>query len=65
MELNELLKLMVDKGASDIHLRVPSPPVLRIDGQLIPLEDLPLLTPQDVKEAFDYITTPEAPSLEN
>jgi len=59
MELNELLKLMVDKGASDIHLRVPSPPVLRIDGQLIPQEDLPLLTPQDVKAAFDYITTPE------
>ena len=59
MELNELLKLMVDKGASDIHLRVPSPPVLRIDGQLIPQEDLPVLTPQDVKAAFDYITTPE------
>jgi len=59
MELDELLKLMVDKGASDIHLRVPSPPVLRIDGQLIPQEDLPALTPQDVKTAFDYITTPE------
>jgi len=56
MQVNELLHLMVDKGASDLHLRVPSPPVLRIDGTLVPQEDLPSLTPQDIEEAFQNIT---------
>ena len=29
MDIDELLKLMVEKGASDLHLTIPSPPVLR------------------------------------
>lgn len=57
METNELLRLMVGKGASDLHLRVPSPPVLRIDGALVPLEDFPSVTATDVKEAFEHIST--------
>ena len=35
MEINKLLKLMVEKRASDLHLTVSSPPVLRIDGVLV------------------------------
>ena len=35
MEINELLKLMVNKGASDLHLTVPSPPVFCIAGERI------------------------------
>jgi twitching motility protein PilT len=57
MQIDELLKLMVDKGASDLHLKVPSPPVLRIDGVLIPQEDLPPATPKDIEMVFEYITT--------
>jgi len=34
MDLKELLKYAVYKGASDIHLTVKSPPILRIDGRL-------------------------------
>jgi len=56
MQIDELLRLMVEKGASDLHLRVPSPPVLRIDGVLIPQQDLPPVTPRDIKEAFEHIT---------
>jgi len=56
MQIDELLSLMVEKDASDLHLRVPSPPVLRIDGVLIPQQDLPPVTPTDVKEAFEHIT---------
>lgn len=59
MDISGLLKLMVDKGASDLHLRVPSPPVLRIDGQLIPLQDLPSVATKDVEMVFEHITTPE------
>ncbi len=59
MEIDELLKLMVDKRASDLHLKVPSPPVLRIDGALVPQEDMPSLTPRDVENAFEQVTPQE------
>ena len=59
MEIDGLLKLMVDKGASDLHITVPSPPVLRIEGELIAQEDLPPVTPEDVESVFQQITTEE------
>ena len=59
MQVNEILKLLVDKGASDLHLKVPSRPVLRIDGVLTPQEDLPPLTAKDVVSAFEQVTTQE------
>ena len=63
MEIDELLKLMVNKGASDLHLTVPSPPVLRIDGVLIPQEDLPLLTAKDVELTLEQVTNQEQRSV--
>lgn len=57
MNIEELLYLMAEKGASDLHLRVPSPPVLRIDGVLIPQEELPGVTPQYVQECLEHLTT--------
>ena len=42
MELDSLLKLMTDKGASDLHLKPTRPPLLRISGRLLPLEAEPL-----------------------
>jgi len=59
MEVNELLRLMVNKGASDLHLTVPSPPVLRIDGLLTPQEDLPPLTAKDIELALEQVSTQE------
>lgn len=59
MEMNELLKLMVNKGASDLHLTVSSPPVLRINGELIPQEDLPPLTAEDIELALEQVSTQE------
>ncbi len=55
----ELLRLMVDKGASDLHLRVPSPPVLRVNGALTPLQDWPPMTAVDVEMVLDHVATPE------
>jgi twitching motility protein PilT len=51
MSFDELLRRAVDSRASDIHLKVGSPPVIRIDGELRRLADLSSLKPQDV-EAF-------------
>jgi twitching motility protein PilT len=56
---HELFELMVEKGASDLHLRVPSPPVLRIDGALTIIEDLPPITEKDIKMLLEHIVTPE------
>lgn len=59
MEIDELLRIMVDKEASDLHLKVPSPPVFRIDGVLVPREDMQLLTAKDIESVFEKITTEE------
>jgi twitching motility protein PilT len=59
MDVNELLKSMVNKGASDLHLTVSSPPVLRIDGDLIPQRDLAPLTPKDIELALEQVAAEE------
>ena len=43
MDLNGLLTRAVELGASDIHLKVGQPPILRLDGDLGPLEGHPPL----------------------
>ncbi len=47
--LQQLLKEMVDRGASDLHITTASAPQLRIDGQLTPLKIDPL-TPVQTKQ---------------
>jgi twitching motility protein PilT len=56
MKIEELLRLMVDKGASDLHLRVMRPPTLRIDGNLQVVEGMPNITPSDLREALEHVT---------
>jgi len=51
MDLNRLLHAAVDRGASDIHLKVGQPPIIRFDGELQPLEDWPALD-SDVLDAI-------------
>jgi len=58
-DLDKLLKQMVDKGASDLHLRVPSKPMFRIDGSLVPQEEYDPTTPASIEMVFEQITTPE------
>ena len=62
---HELFNVMVEKGASDLHLWVPSPPVLRIDGMLVPLQELSPVSAQDVETLFNDITTPEQKDIFN
>jgi twitching motility protein PilT len=59
MEIDKLLKEMIDKKASDLHLRIASRPVLRIDGILKPCLDWPPLTNDDVQSVFEFVMTPE------
>ncbi len=59
MDIFELLKLAKAKGASDLHLVVASPPLLRINGNLEPADSSEPLMVADINEAFMQITTPE------
>jgi twitching motility protein PilT len=57
MKVDHLLKAAVEREASDLHLRAGAPPVLRIHGSLIPLEDgHGTLTPEDTQQAFQEVT---------
>jgi twitching motility protein PilT len=44
--INQLLKTMVEKGASDLHLRVTEPPILRHHGEMVRQEGAPLTDEQ-------------------
>jgi len=55
MELNPLLRRAVELGASDVHLKVGVPPVLRRDGDLGPLEECPILTDRDLETVVEVI----------
>jgi twitching motility protein PilT len=57
MDLDALLKFMTKKGASDLHLKPTRPPLLRINGKIIPI-DLDPLKPDDIEEMLLRILTP-------
>jgi len=62
IEINDLLRRVVATNASDLHLRVPSPPVLRIDGDLKIQEDLPPVNAKDAEEVLEQIATSDQKS---
>jgi twitching motility protein PilT len=47
--LHQLLKVMTEKGASDLHITTNTAPLLRIDGSMVPLR-LPPLGPVETKQ---------------
>ena len=55
----EIIELVVEKGATDLHVKVPSPPVLRIDSVLVPQQEWPSFTTQDIEVIFEQITSEE------
>jgi twitching motility protein PilT len=55
MELNPLLRRAVELGASDIHLKVGIPPILRRDGSLGPLEECSLVTDRDAEAVLELV----------
>ncbi len=56
IEMQELLQLVVDRTASDLHLKAKEPPIIRVAGKLI-RTSLPELTPEDVERlVFSCLT---------
>lgn len=54
--LYDLLNMMIEKNASDLHITTGSSPRLRIDGKLVSIDN-PLLTPADTKALCYSILT--------
>jgi len=56
VSLHQLLKTMVEKGGTDLHITTNSPPLIRIDGLLVPLNQ-PALSAVDTKKlAYSVLT---------
>ncbi len=64
MDLDALLKRAVDLGASDVHLKLGQPPVVRRDGELEPLANSDLLDPRDLEAVLHDVTAAEPARLE-
>ena len=55
--VNRLFHLMVHTGASDLHLSVSVPPMIRKDGRMMPIEETaPHLTAEDIRRLLAPIT---------
>jgi len=63
MDIKNLLKLMIDKKASDLHLIVGVPAHLRVDGELAPIEREAVLTIETAKDLIFPLLTPQQKDL--
>jgi twitching motility protein PilT len=58
MQVDDLLRLAVERGASDLHLKVGSPPLLRVDGALQPVDTVPALGAEATAAAAASLMSP-------
>jgi twitching motility protein PilT len=56
VNLHQLLKTMIEKGASDMHITTGTPPLLRIDGAIVPLKLSPLGPVETKQLCFSVLT---------
>ncbi len=62
--LHQLLKLMVEKGASDLHITVGAPPMLRIDGEIVPIQAPPLSSTDCRQLCYSVLTDSQRQKFE-
>jgi twitching motility protein PilT len=49
VRIEEMLRVMVQRGSSDLHLRVGEPPIVRVDGEMVRLPDSAALQPRELE----------------
>lgn len=57
--INELLNLVVERNASDLHLIVGVPPMIRVDGELAPVANEAPLSPERIAALIKEVLTAE------
>ena len=66
MHINDLLKVAVERKASDLHLKVSAFPVLRVDGVLTPMTDVRRLMQEDtIAMAFSIMSARQKEKFKN
>ena len=63
LELNKLLGIVLTRGSSDLHLVSGEPPVIRIDGALIKLDDMEVLSGEAIASMVDLMLSPSQREL--
>jgi len=58
IELNEILKVGLKTGASDIHMKSGLPPIFRVDGALVPLKNAERILPDEIQQIAFSIMNP-------
>ena len=65
VSMPHLLKIMVEKGSTDLHITTGTHPHLRVHGQLVPLKEFPPLTPKETKQlAYSVLTDSQKHTFE-
>ncbi len=54
-DLAEALRYLIESEGSDLHLKVPSPPMIRRHGELLALPDQECLTPEVMQQTLDSL----------
>jgi twitching motility protein PilT len=54
-DIDAALRYVVEREGSDLHVKVPSPPMARVHGELRPIEGADPLTPEDTEGALEHI----------
>ena len=55
MNIDRILDIAIEKDASDVHLIAENKPILRIARDLVPIEEMDVITPEDMYDVYDYI----------
>lgn len=58
LELNKLLSVVLERDASDLHLMVGEPPVIRVDSQLIRLDNYQVLSNDNITDLLEVLLVP-------
>jgi twitching motility protein PilT len=56
-DIDSALRQLIEQEGSDLHVKVPAPPMVRIDGELRAVGGAEPLTPEDTEAALDHILT--------
>lgn len=63
MEIEKILRLLIQNNASDLHLMTGLSPIIRVDGELSLLPSFPPLSREEVQELVYQLLTPEQKEL--
>jgi twitching motility protein PilT len=66
LHINDLLDLVIQWGGSDLHLASGSPPVIRVNGDLRPVTELPIFNGSQIRQmVFSILTQKQREKFEN